>query len=82
MKLIIDIDERAYNASLELKTDNDSGLLGTHLINATANGIPLENIKTDMLKRKYEILEKEDWGSYYGLSIALIILDKYIKENK
>jgi len=42
MKLIIDIDERVYKDCLKLKSDNDMGVLGFHLINATANGISLE----------------------------------------
>ena len=41
MKLIIDIDERAYKGSLQLKTDDDMGFLAGHLINAVANGTPL-----------------------------------------
>lgn len=43
MKLIIDIDERVYKDCLKLKNDNDMGVLGFHLINATANGIPFKN---------------------------------------
>lgn len=71
MKIIIDIDERAYKASLELKTDSDSGLLGAHLINATANGIPLENIKEEI----------QDLG-IQGIKKFNQILNKYIKEGE
>lgn len=42
MKLVIDIDERVYKGCLKLKNDNDMGVLGFHLINATANGIPFQ----------------------------------------
>ena len=42
MKLIIDIDERAYAGCVKLKNNDDMGILGFHLINATANGTPLE----------------------------------------
>lgn len=42
MKLIIDIPEEAYNACLKLKSNDDEGVLGFCLINATANGTPLE----------------------------------------
>lgn len=52
MKMIIDIDERAYAGCVKLKSNDDMGVLGFHLINATANGTPLieelEKIKAEI----------------------------------
>lgn len=38
MKILIDIDERAYNECLKLVDNDDMGILGLHLINAVAGG--------------------------------------------
>lgn len=84
MKLIIDIDERAYKGCMELKSNDDMGLLGLHLINATANGIPLEE---ELEKIKGEIQELAYYdNNYCGFvlpewKISDIIYD-YIRELK
>ena len=41
MRIVIDIDVRAYDKCLKLVDDNDGGILGMHLINAVAKGTPL-----------------------------------------
>lgn len=39
MKILIDIDDRAYNKCLKLANDDDDmGFVGLHLINAVAKG--------------------------------------------
>lgn len=38
MKILIDIDDRAYNECLKLADSEDMGILGLHLINAVARG--------------------------------------------
>lgn len=75
MKVIIDIDERAYKGCLKLKSNDDMGVLGLHLINATANGTLLSDNATNgnVIKalfpnietfepNKYEIAIKQNLG--------------------
>ncbi len=57
MKLIIDIDERAYKACMNLRNNDDMGLLGCHLVNATANGTPPEE-ELESIKAKIDFEEK------------------------
>ena len=84
MKIIIDIDERAYAGCVKLKNNDDMGVLGFHLINATANGTPLEE---ELEKIRSEIQE-EIFNSkgYVTYSNALMrcyeIVDKHISELK
>lgn len=77
MKLVIDIPEEIY---IEKKED----YIGDTLDRAIANGIPLEDIKTeiedlttycslDVYGKKYPVYDKKD---------VIEILDKHIKENK
>lgn len=60
MKLIIDIDERAYKGCVKLKSNDDMGVLGFHLINATADGTPLEE-ELEKIKAEIEKLEYDDF---------------------
>ena len=84
MKLIIDIDEKAYNGCVKLKNNDDMGILGFHLINATANGIPLEDIKAEIEEEKLDVDLDIGNETIYNNAIndVLEILDKHIKENK
>ncbi len=59
MKVIIEIDERAYKACLELKTDDDMGFLGAHLINATAKGICLTSDVHIYIKNDLKFYEED-----------------------
>lgn len=43
VKLIIEIDKRAYKACQELSTNNDDGIVGLCAVNTIANGIPLDS---------------------------------------
>lgn len=89
MKLIIDIDERAYKGCVKLKNNDDMGVLGFHLINATANGKPL---KEELEKIKHEIGEEfvdlqdgsEEWRSYVNETVLSCceIVEKRISELK
>lgn len=74
MKLIIDIDERAYKGCVKLKNNDDMGILGFHLINATANGTPLEEelekIKAEIGKEFVDLQDgSEEWRSYVNESV-------------
>ena len=69
MKVIIDIDERAYKGCLKLKSNDDMGVLGFHLINATANGTLLSDNATngDVIKTLFPNIEiKESHKDMYG----------------
>ena len=48
---------------------------------AIANGVPLEDIKTKIEEEKKYYRETRDFGRYYGLVIALDILDNSFKSN-
>lgn len=89
MKLIIDIDERAYKGCMELKSNDDMGLLGLHLINATANGTPLEEelekIKTDIdeMLKSDEVAEDKFLNVIINKSYLFkSIINKHIAELK
>ena len=82
MKIIIDIDERAYKACKELKTNDDSGLLGAHLINAAAdgtifNGISKENMQSLTLDLIDNVIQNPDFvfdlGAEYNIDLLEII---------
>lgn len=49
MELLIKVDERAYKKCVELKSSDDMGVLGFHLINASANGTPLPKGHGDLI---------------------------------
>ena len=50
VKLVIEIDKRAYKACRELRTDNDDGIIGLCAVNAIANGTPLtQSVLADAL---------------------------------
>lgn len=85
MKLIIDIDERAYKGCVKLKNNDDMGVLGFHLINATANGIPLEEITAKIQEKADSLPYRQNAitdGMIDGLEEAIEIIDEHIKENK
>jgi len=82
MKIIIDIDERAYKACKELKTNDDSGLLGAHLINAAAdgtifNGMSKENMQSLTLDLIDNVIQNPDFvfdlGAEYNIDLLEII---------
>ena len=80
MKLIIDIDERAYKACMKLKNNDDMGILGLHLINATANGTPLEE---ELKKIKEEMWKTEPNGVSFELKNNISeLIDEHIAELK
>ena len=83
MKFIIDIDERAYKGCVKLKNNDDMGVLGFHLINATANGTPLSE---ELKKIKEEIGEAYPYFDsadvHWGFNICRDIIDKHLSELK
>ena len=50
--------------------------------NAQPLSTELEKIKAEIGEEKEYYRDTQDWGRYYGLSIALETIDKHIKENK
>ena len=78
MKLIIEMDREDYE---EVKKHKGSYSFG----NAIANGIPLEDIKAEIVQKSNEYylthdIEVQSQG--YGLSEALEIIDKYNAESE
>ena len=65
MKVVIDIDERAYKGCVKLKSNDDMGVLGFHLINATANGTPLSEELEKLRTELHETAEMHSNGNYY-----------------
>lgn len=61
VKLIIEIDKRAYKACQELRTNNDDGIIGLCAVNAIAKGTPLDDIKAEIEK-----LNSVDYGSMFS----------------
>ena len=87
MKLIIDIDERAYKGCVKLKNNDDMGVLGFHLINATANGTPLsEELEKIMKELKELAFDFDDLSPDKELVVDLDnieeVIDKHISELK
>lgn len=74
MKLIIDISEEAKR-----RIDTFKGKFlcgdGFDLIEAIKNGIPLDDVKAEIITERHNLADAKDWGRYYGLGIALEILD-------
>ena len=83
MKLVIDIDERAYKGCVKLKNNDDMGVLGFHLINATANGTPLEeeieNIKAEI---EQDAFKDVSGSKYIFVNRVNQIIDKCKAELK
>lgn len=52
VKLIIEIPKDAYRACRPLKTNNDQGILTFCVVNAVADGIPLDDVKAEIEKCK------------------------------
>jgi len=83
MELIINIPEEAYNACLKLKSNDDEGILGFCLINATANGTLLKE-KLKAIKAEIEKLEYDDFDCNLVLPAWKVydIIDSYIEKIK
>ena len=80
MKLIIDISEEAKR-----RIDTFKGKFlcgdGFDLIEAIKNGIPLDDVKAEIITERHNLADDKDWGRYYGLGIALEILDNIGKAD-
>lgn len=70
VKLIIEIDKRAYKACQELKTNNDDGIVGLCAVNTIANGIPLDDVKAEIKALPYDTDPYE-----YAIDDVIDILD-------
>lgn len=51
VKLIIEIDKRAYKGCQQLRTNDDDGIVGFCAVNTIANGIPLDDAKAEIEKK-------------------------------
>lgn len=51
VKVIIEIDKRAYKGCQKLRTNDDDGIVGLCAVNAIANGIPLDDVKAEIEKK-------------------------------
>lgn len=59
VKLIIEIPKDAYRACRPLKTDNDQGILTFCIVNAVADGIPLDDVKAEIKRMEYHMIDCE-----------------------
>ena len=84
MKLIIDIPEELIESFNNAKKENAFNYFRVYnntFYNAIRNGIPLEDIKTELNNLDF------DFGNYYDETEAILnkinsVLDKHIEENK
>jgi hypothetical protein len=83
MKVIIDIDERAHAGCVKLKNNDDMGILGFHLINATANGTLFEE-ELEKIKKEIEqdAFKDVNGSKYIFVNRINQIIDKYKVELK
>ena len=79
VKLIIEIDKRAYKACQELRTNNDDGIIGLCAVNAIAKGTPLDDVKAVIKQGRCRANNGYDQGRNYGLYMAEQILDNIVK---
>ena len=79
MKLIIDIPEKEYKECIQ-RCEWDTLTLGVKLIHFVQDGIPLEDIKAEIVD--IEEPDHDFEGFYYCLNEVMKIIDKHIKENK
>ena len=56
VKLIIEIPKSAYRACRALKTENDQGILTFCVVNAVANGTPLDSVREEIERNAYPIV--------------------------
>ena len=76
VKLIIEIDKRAYKACRKLRTNNDDGIIGLCAVNAIAEGTPLDDVKAEIqAEAEVEDLSMYNAGMNFGLDLALEIID-------
>ena len=77
VKLIIEIDKRAYKGCKQLRTNDDDGIVAFCAVNTIANGIPLDDVKAEIMSKHFSIVEKNafDNGRTYGYEECLSILD-------
>ena len=73
IKLVIEIDKRAYEACRELRTNNDDGITGLCAVNAIANGTPLPKghgrlIDADALDLEKEVSMADDWKTAHEIA--------------
>ena len=79
IKLIIEMPTEMFqemrdNDLINVKTLNKS-------IKAIENGIPLDDVKAEIITERHNLADDKDWGRYYGLGIALEILDNIGKAD-
>ena len=85
MRLIIDIPEERYKRivkSPRCVDFNEAVEDRTVLVKALQNGIPLDDVKAEIITERHNLADAKDWGRYYGLGIALEILDNIGKAER
>lgn len=81
VKLIIEIPKDAYRACRPLKTDNDQGILTFCVVNAVADGIPLDDVKAE-IDEQYDRIRPYNIDVANGLEMALDILNNIGKGDE
>ena len=87
VKLIIEIPKVAYGACKALKTDNDQEILTFCVVNAVANGTPLDDVKAEIEQFREDLTEKapslkDVINAQLTVDICLGIIDKHIEGVK
>lgn len=82
VKLIIEIPKDAYRACRPLKTDNDQGILTFCVVNAVADGIPLDDVLDKISAEIDEKLSHYEHFSSSNTANGLIIAKKIIEKHK
>ena len=72
IKIIAEVDREYYQI---IKRDVENHLTDFYPFEIIGNGIPLDDVKAEIITERHNLADAKDWGRYYGLGIALEILD-------
>ena len=79
IKLVIEIPKKVFEAR---KIGEISPWVTVPILDAVQNGIPLDDVKAEIITERHNLADAKDWGRYYGLGIALEILDNIGKAER
>ena len=79
VKLIVTLNKGQYE---NLKNIHCGSIGSKMIVNAVMNGMPLDDVKAEIITERHNLADAKDWGRYYGLGIALEILDNIGKAER
>lgn len=80
-KVIITIPKDKYQYIQELEYGNTDYATTRMLYHAIKKGTPLDSVKAEIITERHNLADTKEWGRYYGLGIALEILDNIGKAD-